>query len=134
MEKNSIEPDSKAFGAAMNWTAVVGLLVIGGGAILYLSGFYQYLSLNATLCHWEKPVSIFWTEIKDIETPGYSFFRHPGYSDCICLIGVAILASAPLFGLAFALPKSRKIHKILISVLIVELIFAMTRQLLFSGG
>ena len=130
----NIAPATKSFASTMHWATIVGLVVITVSGIFYLAGVNQYIGLDATILHWEKPTTLFWQETKGIETIGCSFIRHLNHPDCICMVGIAMLALTPLASLIAALPKSNKIHKTLISILIVEFPFAVALSILLASS
>ncbi|MBC7189373.1 hypothetical protein H5U35_04060, partial [Candidatus Aerophobetes bacterium] len=82
--------------------------------------------------YWKEPASIFWQKTKNMETPGYWFLSFPGFMDSLAMVGIFLLALAPLFSVIAIIPSSKKTYRIFLSILIIEFLFSIVKPFIFG--
>jgi hypothetical protein len=130
------DPMNERFARIMSTLALVGLSVMIVFGILCILNLNSYITRDIAATHWGVPASQFWKEGKGIETGGYAWFlTRFEYTDCLAILGVAILASAPLLSVLATIPRcSRKIYAYLMIVICLELTFSVVRPLFMAGA
>jgi len=136
MQEKEIQVDSMntSFARVMEIFTWIGLITMVIFGLLYLFDLNSYVSVASVISHWGNSESKFWQETKGIRISGYLFLKHLNTVDCLSMVGVCILALAPLFSVVAALFRSKKIYTILLLILTVEFIFAIIRPLIMGGG
>ena len=129
-----IDPMNTTFARVMEIFTWIGLIVMVVFGLLYLFGLSSYVDMASVVNHWGDSASKFWEETKGIHISGYVFLHHLNTMDCLSLIGISILALAPLFALVGALFRAKGIYIVLLLILIAEFIFAIIRPLIMAGG
>jgi hypothetical protein len=125
-----VDPMNTTFARVMELLTIVGLMAMIIPAIGYFAGLGQFVDLHDAVKHWDKPAGKFWEETKNIEISGYSWFLdNLNYMDCLSILGIVILALAPLLSLVATIPKSKGIYVVLLIVLVIEFIIAILRPL-----
>ena len=128
--KVEADPMNMTFAKVMEIFTVIGLIAMIIPAIGYFAGINQFVDLQEAVKNWDKPASQFWEETKGIEISGYSWFLdNLDYTDCLSVLGIVILAIAPLLGIIAAIPKSKGMYAILLTILAVEFVVAILRPL-----
>jgi len=137
MEKRDVvvDPMNTSFARIMEIFTLIGILVMLIFGVLYIVGLNSYVNTYETITHWGLPANQFWEEIKGIHLKGYIFLKHLNAMDSLSMLGIAILALAPLFSIIGSFLKTdKKIYKALLTVLILEFAFAVVRPLIMAGG
>lgn len=129
-----VDPMNTIFAKVMEIFTWVGLIVMVVFGLLYLFGLNSYVSMPSAISHWGEPASKFWEEVKGVRISGYSFLTYLNTMDCLSMIGISILALAPLLSIIGALFRSKKIYTVLLLILTAEFIFAVIRPLIMAGG
>ena len=130
MREVEVDPMNTTFARVMEIFTVIGLFAMIIPAIGYFAGINQFVELQEAVKHWYKPASQFWEETKGIKISGYSWFlNNLSYTDCLSIMGIVILAIAPLLSIIATIPKSKGIYAILLAILAVEFVVAILRPL-----
>lgn len=130
MKEVKVDPMNTTFAKVMEIFTLIGLIVMIVPAIGYFAGISQFVELKEAVKHWDEPSSKFWEEVKGIEISGYSWFlNNLTYMDCLSILGIVVLAIAPLLSIIITIPKSRGIYTILLAILAIEFIIAILRPL-----
>ncbi len=119
------DPVNVTFARVMYVMSIFSIAVIIISGIAYFMGFRQYISIPTVEQHWNELAESFWKNVKGYRVEGYSWFLgNLGYSDSVCVFGIALLATVPFVSLAAVIAKSDKYYKIIFTVLIVEFVLA----------
>lgn len=112
----------------------IGMMLFFG--VLYLFGMNTYVDANSVVANWGEPARNFWHTLKGMEPNGYAWFLSEiGTMDSLSLIGIVLLALAPLVAVFTALIKAtERASLILLSILSLEFIVAIVRPLYTSAG
>jgi len=125
-----VDPMNKVFAKVMKICTWAGLIVMIVFGLLYIIGINPYINVSAVAEYWGEPAASFWRKVKDVEINGYWFLSHPGFMDSLSMIGVCLLALAPLFSTVAIIPTSKKIYRIFLSILAAEFIFSIIRPII----
>lgn len=129
-EEVKVEPMNILFAKVMEIMTIIGLAIMVIPGIIYSTGVSQFVDVNSTIQEWDKPASRFWEAVAGIKISGYSWFMsNLTFMDCLSIIGIAILALAPLVSLLIAASKAERNYKIIFGVLIIEFVIAIIRPL-----
>ena len=130
-----IDPMNTIFAKVMEIFTLIGLIVMIIFGLLYILGMSPYVDMSSVINHWGLPAGKFWEETKGIQVKGYVFLKHLNTMDCLSMIGIAVLALAPLLSVLGALSRAKsKIYIVLLLILTGEFIFAIIRPLLMAAG
>ncbi|WP_202320285.1 hypothetical protein [Archaeoglobus neptunius] len=130
-----IDPLNKTFGSVLELVTTIGLIVMLIPGLLSVTGENVYVDPQHMVHNWDKPSEEFWMDAKGITVYGYGWFLdHPFHFDCLSLIGVAILAFAPLLAVIASIASAPKIYKVILAIIAIELLFAIFRPLVLGGG
>jgi|Deesub1362A_J573_1020465.scaffolds.fasta_scaffold00378_4 hypothetical protein len=125
-----VDPMNITFAKVMEIFTIIGLIAMIIPAIGYFAGVSQFVDLQDAVKHWDKPAGKFWEETKQIEISGYAWFLdNLNYMDCLSILGIVVLALAPLLSLIATIPKSKGVYVLLLTILVVEFIIAILRPL-----
>ena len=127
-----VDPMNTTFAKVMEIFTWGGLIVMVIFGLLYLFGLSSYVSMPSAISHWGESASKFWEETKGIHISGYLFLHHLNTVDCLSMVGISILALAPLFSVIGALFRAKKVYVILLLILTAEFIFAIIRPLIMK--
>jgi len=84
--------------------------------------------------HWGEPASEFWEHVHNLSIHGYSWFlQNITCMDMLCIGGVAVLGSVPLFSILAATLKAKGTYRILLFILLLEFAFAIVKPLILGG-
>lgn len=134
-KKVYIDPMNIAFAKIMEIFTLIGLLVMLIFGLLYIMGMNPYLNIASVINHWGLPASKFWSQTKGIQVKGYVFLHYLNTMDCLSMLGICIMALAPLFSVLGAVLRARnKIYTILLIILMAEFIFAIIRPIIMAAG
>jgi len=135
VEEVEVEPMNKVFARVMEVMTLIGLIVMIVPGLISLTGENVYVDPIKTVQNWDKPAEEFWTDVKGIRIHGYDWFlTNLEYFDCISLVGVVILALTPIVSILATIPKAPRIYKLILTVVLVEMLFAIVRPLIMAGG
>jgi len=126
-----VDPMNKVFAKVMKICTWAGLIVMIVFGLLYIIGINSYIDVSTVAKYWGEPAASFWRKAKDIEINGYWFLSHPGFMDSLSMLGVCLLALAPLISVIAIIPNSKKIYMIFLSILTAEFIFSIIRPIIF---
>lgn len=131
-----VDPENAAFARTMEVVTWVGLAALALAGGLYLCGVPANLSPATCAQNWELPVGEFWQRTQGGPVEGYAWFlRSLGKSDSLTILAVAILAMAPPLAIVAALTRTRaKLVFALLTILVLEFVFATLRPLFMAGG
>ena len=129
-----VDPMALAFGKTMEILTYVGLAAMLIPGIIYLFGIRPFADVHVVAAHWGEPASQFWEHVNNMTIHGYSWFlSHLGYMDMLCIAGVAVLGSVPLFSILAAALKAKGPYKGLLLLLVLEFAFAIVKPLVLGG-
>ena len=129
-----VEPMNKVFARVMEIVTYIGLIVMIVPGLLSLTGQNVYVDPMHVVNNWDKSAEEFWRDAKGIEIHGYNWFmENLIYFDSLSLIGIAILACAPMVSTLASIPYAPRAYKAILAVLLVELLFAIVRPLIMVG-
>ena len=137
MEKDKVvvDPMGQAFAKAMEILTYIGLAAMLIPGVIYLFGIRPFLDVHQVAANWGHPATKFWEEIGNMAINGYSYFlSHLAYMDMLCIGGVALLATVPLFSLVAALTKAKGKYRVLLLILLLEFAFAIVKPIVMPGG
>ena len=137
MEKDSltVDPMGMAFATVMQYLTYVGLAAMLIPGVAYLFEVKPFVHYKIVAAHWGLPASQFWEQVSHMHIDGYGWFLHNlGYTDMLCIAGVAILALVPLFSIFAALLKAKGAYRTLLIILFLEFGFAIIKPLVMAGG
>jgi len=130
MKEVKVDPMNTAFARVMEILTYVGLALMIAPGIAYILGGTGYVSVESAISHWDKPASEFWMSVKGIEIKGYSWFlSNLSYLDCLSIMGIVILAIAPLASIVAAAVKADSKYKVILLIAVIEFIVAIVRPL-----
>ena len=130
MREVEVDPMNTTFAKIMEIFTIIGLFAMIIPAIGYFAGISQFVDLEEAVKHWDEPASKFWEETKQIEIIGYSWFlNNLSYMDCLSILGIVVLAIAPLLSIIAAIPRSKGVYAILLAILVIEFVIAILRPL-----
>ncbi len=138
-EKNQVhvDPANLVFAKAMEIVTYVGIAVMIVFGLLYLFGLSSFVDMKAAIAHWHLPVGKFWHEVAGIHISGYDWFlKNLTKMDCLSMLGICLLALAPLAGILAAWPKVGATHKVLVLlflILVIEYLFAIFKPIILPG-
>lgn len=135
-EEELVSPVNTSFARALEVVTWLGLGAMVLFGVLYLFGISSFVGARESVAHWSRPASDFWHDVKGISPDGYGWFlTNLGAMDSLSLVGISILALAPLAAIFSAISKStQKVFVVLFFVLSLEFIFAIVRPLIMAGG
>ncbi|WP_038057338.1 hypothetical protein [Thermodesulfobacterium hydrogeniphilum] len=131
-----VDPLNITFAKFMEITTYIGLIVMVIFGLLYLFGLPGFVNMKHAISHWNLPVSKFWEEVKGIRVYGYSWFlTNLTAMDCLSMVGICILALAPLAGLVSGIfkTKGQKAYTIFFIILTIEFLFAILKPIIMPG-
>jgi hypothetical protein len=109
--------------------AGLGVVIVFGG--LYLLGFGSSVEVHRVIEYWDRPVSRFWQSVRGSPVTDYSWFlSNLRGMDSISVLGVVLLAFAPLIALLVTLWRFGKPLRLFLIILAAEFIFSMVRPYL----
>ena len=132
-----IDPINITFAKTMEKVTWVGIIVMLVFGVLYLAGISSFVDPQTAISHWGQPTGTFWQDVKGIEVHGYGwFFTNLSFMDCVSMLGICILAIAPLVAVISSIPKAakEKTFVIFFIILSLEFLFAVVRPLIMAGG
>lgn len=133
MKEAKIDPMNVAFGRAMEVFTYIGLVLMVVPGVIYIITGTGYIDVERVIANWDKSTDEFWNEIKGVEVRGYSWFMNNLSSfDCLSIVGIVILAVAPLVSIIAAIPKSNLKYRVILAVVIIEFMFAIVRPLIMQ--
>jgi len=125
-----VDPMNTTFARVMEIVTYIGLILMIAPGVMYLVTGNGFVSTADAVKYWDKPAKVFWETTKGIEISGYSWFlSNLGYMDCLSIVGIVLLALAPLAAIIAAIFKADSKYKILLAILVVEFIIAIVRPL-----
>ncbi len=128
--KVEIDFVNRVFAKALRWLCNIGLAVIIISAVLYFAGLGPS-DLNLEVANWNKPAVEFWENVKGSTANGYSWFlASPMDPESDVVIGITLLALAPLVGFLLAIPGTKGTLRLLLLIISVEFIYAIIRPLI----
>ncbi len=133
-----VDPANLVFAKAMEVVTYIGIAVMIVFGLLYLFGFFSaFVDMKSAIAHWHLPVNKFWHEVVGIHISGYSWFlKNLTAMDCLSMLGICILALAPLAAVIAAWPKVGATHKVLVLlflILVLEYLFAIFKPIILPG-
>ncbi len=138
MSENRIQADpmNERFARVMVIVARVGLVAMAICGFLWLFNFDPYMTRNVALADCSDAACLFWKQGAGAQTGGYAWFLTKlKYTDSLTILAVAVLASAPLLSMLATIPRcSRKVYVFFMTVIALELTFAIVRPLIMKGG
>jgi len=128
-----VDPMNVVFARIMEVITYVGLAVMIIAGIAYMVGVSPFVDPSKAIANWDKPAVKFWEETKGMSIHGYSWFLgNLSYTDCISVLGIAILSLAPLFSLIGSITKADSKYKVLLAIVIVEFLISIVRPLVMQ--
>jgi len=125
-----VDPMNTTFAKVMEVMTYLGLIMMIVPGTLYLITKNGLVSTKVAVKYWDKPAKVFWVTTKGIKIGGYSWFlSNLHYMDCLSVVGIVLLALAPLVAIIAAITKADSKYRILLAVLIVEFTIAIVRPL-----
>jgi hypothetical protein len=130
------EPMNLIFAKVMEILTYAGMIIMVIFGAAYIFGVKPFIHPAVVEKYWHLEADKFWTAIKGYPIRGYYFFKHLTNTDCLSLIGISILAIAPLISMVFSFFKAEKIYKIFFFIVICIFIFAVLKPILLPhlGG
>ncbi len=131
-----VDPTNLIFARVMEVMTYIGIAVMIIFGLLYLFGLKAFVNMKSAVSHWHLPVGKFWEEVSGIHISGYSWFlTNLSSMDCLSMIGICILASAPLGAIVAAITKVGKyrVFVFLFLILIIEYVFAILKPIIMPG-
>ncbi len=130
-----VEPMNSTFARVMEVVTYIGLVVMIVPGIISLTGQNVHVDPVYVVKNWDKSAEEFWESAKGIKIHGYDWFlENLEHFDSMCLLGVSILAIAPMVSILAALIRAPRVYRILLAILFVEMVFAVVRPLVLAGG
>jgi len=129
--KNKSDPVSKTFSKILSIFTLIGMCLILVFGLMYLLGINSYLDVFFTALYWNQPSDQFWVKVKGSRVFDYSWFlSNLNSTDSLCMLGIAVLCLAPVLGICISLFKTKGIYRVLLSIIIIEFIFAIFKPLI----
>ncbi|MCD6490288.1 MAG: hypothetical protein J7K20_06160 [Thermodesulfobacterium sp.] len=131
-----VDPLNITFAKFMEITTYIGLIIMIIFGLLYLFGLPGFVNMKHAISHWNLPVNKFWEEVKGIRVYGYSWFlTNLTAMDCLSMVGICILALAPLAGLVSGVfkTKGQKLYTIFFIILTIEFLFAILKPIILPS-
>ncbi len=130
MKEIKVDPANTVFARTMEILTYIGLALMFAPGIIYIVYGSGFVSTEDAVKYWNVSAADFWKITRGIKISGYSWFlNNLGYLDCLSIIGVVLLALAPLASIVAALTRSDIKYKIILAVVIIEFIIAIVRPL-----
>jgi len=130
MKEVKVDPMNTSFAKTMEILTYLGLVLMIVPGVAYLVMGVGYVSTEDVVKNWGKSTKEFWKSTKGIEIHGYSWFlNNLSYFDCLSVIGIVILAVAPLASVVASTVRADAKYKILLLIVIVEFVVAIVRPL-----
>lgn len=109
----------------------IGLLIVLVFGVLYLMNINPANDVDLVLEHWDRPSQTFWQALRGGYADGYSWFLDSlPAMDSLSIMGILLLATAPLIALIFIIFRMRGIYLLLITILIAGYLFSIFRPFL----
>ena len=135
-EAPQAEPMNLIFAKVMEILTYAGMIVMVIFGAAYIFGMKPFINPSTVVSNWHLEADKFWEAIKGQPIRGYFFFKHLSFTDCLSLIGISMLAIAPLVSMVFSFFKAEKIYKIFFLIVICIFVFAILKPILLPhlGG
>jgi len=125
-----VDPMNTAFARTMEILTYIGLALMIAPGVAYIVSGTGYVKVEDAISHWDKPASEFWESVKGIEIKGYSWFlNNLSNLDCLSIIGIVVLAIAPLASIIASAIKADSKYKIILLIAVIEFVIAIVRPL-----
>jgi hypothetical protein len=128
------DPMNERFASVMTIFGWIGLAIVAVCGILYIFNLDPFITRSVAIANWGAPAGQFWQDA-GVKTGSYTWlFDNLKYTDCLTMVGIAILAFAPLLSVLATVPRcAQKTYSFLMMLVAVELVFAITRPLIMGG-
>ncbi len=125
-----VDPMNTTFAKVMEVMTYLGLILMVAPGVAYIVSGTGFVNTADAIKHWDKPAKDFWETTRGITISGYSWFlNNLSYMDCLSIVGIVILALAPLVAIVAAIAKADSKYKVLLAILVIEFIIAIVRPL-----
>ncbi len=125
-----VDPMNTAFARTMEILTYIGLALMIVPGIAYIVSGTGYVKVEDAISNWDKSASEFWKSVMGIEIKGYSWFlNNLSNFDCLSIVGIVVLAIAPLASIITSTVKADSKYKIILLIAITEFIIAIVRPL-----
>ncbi len=130
MKDVKVDPMNTSFARTMEILTYIGLILMIVPGIIYILTGVGYVDTVKVVENWGKSAGEFWKATKNIEIRGYSWFlNNLVYFDCLSIIGIVVLAMAPLLSIIAAVVRADMKYKIILLIVVIEFIIAIIRPL-----
>lgn len=116
----------------VTWAGLAAMLVLGA---LYIAGVNPATPAAECAAHWHEPADAYWRGTRGEAPDGYAWFLGDlTKTDNLAVLGVVILAMAPVLSVLAAARHANRAYRVLFAALFLEFVFAVFRPLLMGGG
>jgi len=133
MRDVKVDPINIVFARVIEILTYIGIVLMIVPGVIYVISGSGLVDVKEVVANWDKSVKDFWIDTKKMEIGGYNWFlTNLHYFDCLSIVGVVILALAPLVAIIASITKADFKYKIMLSIIIIEFIIAIVRPLIVS--
>jgi len=133
MRDVKVDPINIVFARVIEILTYIGIVLMIVPGVIYVISGSGLVDVKEAVANWDKSVKDFWIDTKKMEIRGYNWFlTNLHYFDCLSIVGVVILALAPLIAIIASITKADFKYKIMLSIVIIEFIIAIVRPLIVS--
>lgn len=133
MRDVKVDPINIVFARVIEILTYIGIVLMIVPGVIYVISGSGLVDVKEVVANWDKSVKDFWIDTKKMEIRGYNWFlTNLHYFDCLSIVGVVILALAPLIAIIASITKADFKYKIMLSIVIIEFIIAIVRPLIVS--
>ncbi len=130
MKEVKVDPMNTVFARTMEILTYIGLVLMFVPGIIYIVYGNGFVNTEDAIRYWNQSAADFWELTKGVKISGYSWFlNNLYYFDCLSIIGIVLLALAPLASIVVSIFRADAKYKVILVIVTIEFIIAIVRPL-----